>query len=84
MAFIAKHIIEQDRVRTENSNKPHGAGTLNPKTEDTILALLKEDPATSTQKIAEKIGISRRAVINQTNIRARVVLQPNREKPRRK
>ena len=31
-AFPAKLIIEQGQVRTENSNKPHGIGTLNPNT----------------------------------------------------
>ena len=31
-AFPAKLIIERDQVRTENSNKPHGFGLLNPAT----------------------------------------------------
>ena len=31
-AFPAKLIIERGQVRTENSNKPHGFGTLNPAT----------------------------------------------------
>lgn len=31
-AFPAKLIIEPGWVRTENSNKPHGFGTLNPRT----------------------------------------------------
>lgn len=31
-AFPAKLIIERGRVRTENSNKPHGFGVLNPQT----------------------------------------------------
>lgn len=31
-AFPAKLIIERGQVRTENSNKPHGFGTLNPTT----------------------------------------------------
>jgi len=31
-AFPAKLIIEQGQVRTENSNKPHGFGILNPAT----------------------------------------------------
>ena len=31
-AFPAKLIIERGQVRTENSNKPHGFGTLNPET----------------------------------------------------
>ncbi|MDZ7758679.1 MAG: hypothetical protein U5L00_00255 [Desulfovermiculus sp.] len=31
-AFPAKLIIERGQVRTENSNKPHGFGVLDPKT----------------------------------------------------
>lgn len=31
-AFPAKLIIERDRVRTENSNRPHGFGRLDPET----------------------------------------------------
>ena len=31
-AFPAKLIIERGQVRTENSNRPHGFGTLNPET----------------------------------------------------
>lgn len=38
-----------------------------PKTEDRILRILKESPSTTTQAVADRLGIGKRAVLKQVD-----------------
>lgn len=52
---------------TADAGSPKSSPKGSPKTEDRIIELIQDDPEISTARIGEILGISKRAVIKQTN-----------------
>lgn len=63
--FILPIIYSTITEILKTKSSPKSSPISSPKTEESILALLKKDPKLSTEKMAKVLGISKRAILKQ-------------------